>query len=57
MSEETVPISGVRTAVGRFGRAFKDVSAVKLGATVIKEAVKRTGNSLPGRGKCRGNDC
>ncbi|NJD77692.1 MAG: acetyl-CoA C-acetyltransferase [Candidatus Methanoperedens sp.] len=41
MSEEAVLVSGVRTAIGKFGRAFKDVSAVKLGATVIREAVKR----------------
>ncbi len=40
MPEEAVLVSGVRTAVGKFGRSFKDVSAVKLGATVIKEAVK-----------------
>ncbi len=56
MSEEAVLISGVRIAVGKFGRAFKEVSAVKLGATVIKEAVKRAGNSSPG-GECFGNNC
>ncbi len=43
MPEEAVLVSGVRTAVGKFGRAFRDVSAVKLGATVIKEAAKRAG--------------
>jgi len=43
MSEEAVLVSGVRTAVGKFGRAFKDVSAQRLGAMVIKEAVMRAG--------------
>ncbi|MBI2472740.1 MAG: acetyl-CoA C-acetyltransferase [Planctomycetes bacterium] len=41
--EEVVLISGVRTAVGKFGRAFKEVPAQQLGALVIKEAVKRAG--------------
>ena len=41
MPEEAVIVSGVRTAVGRFGRAFKDLPAVQLGAIVIKEALKR----------------
>ena len=41
--EEVVLISGVRTAVGKFGRAFKEVPAQQLGAIVIKEAVKRAG--------------
>ena len=34
--EEVVLISGVRTAVGKFGRAFKEVPAQQLGAVVIK---------------------
>ncbi|MFL0195553.1 acetyl-CoA C-acetyltransferase [Clostridium sp. WILCCON 0269] len=38
---EVVIVSAVRTAIGSFGGAFKDVPAVELGATVIKEAVKR----------------
>ena len=41
--EEVVLISGVRTAVGKFGRAFREVPAQQLGAMVIKEAVKRAG--------------
>ena len=41
MPEEVVLVSGVRTAVGKFGRAFRDVPAQKLGAKVIKEAVNR----------------
>jgi acetyl-CoA C-acetyltransferase len=43
MSEEVVLMSGVRTAVGKFGRAFREVPAQQLGAMVIKEAVKRAG--------------
>jgi acetyl-CoA C-acetyltransferase len=38
---EVVIVSAVRTALGSFGGGLKDVSAVDLGATVIKEAVKR----------------
>src|SRR3989304_2616023 len=43
MPEEVVLISGVRTAVGKFGHVFKEVPAQQLGAMVIKEAVKRAG--------------
>jgi acetyl-CoA C-acetyltransferase len=35
--------SAVRTAGGRFGGAFKKVSAVELGALVLQEAVQRAG--------------
>ncbi|MBP1934061.1 thiolase family protein [Ammoniphilus resinae] len=41
--ENIVIVSGVRTAVGTFGGAFKTVSASDLGAIVIKEAVNRAG--------------
>ena len=41
--KEVVIVSAVRTAVGKFGGTLKDVPAVELGATVIKEAVKRAG--------------
>jgi len=40
---EVVIASAVRTALGTFGGALKDVSAVDLGALVIKEAVNRAG--------------
>lgn len=40
---EVVIASAVRTPVGSFGGGLKDVSAVDLGALVIKEAVKRAG--------------
>ena len=43
MPEEVVLVSGVRTAVGKFGRAFRDISAQRLGAIVIREAVRRAG--------------
>ncbi|MBN1366950.1 MAG: acetyl-CoA C-acetyltransferase [Dehalococcoidales bacterium] len=40
---EAVIVSGVRTAIGNFGGALKDIPTVKLGATVIKDALKRAG--------------
>ncbi|WP_368489545.1 acetyl-CoA C-acetyltransferase [Clostridium sp. BJN0013] len=39
--KDVVIVSAVRTAIGSFGGTLKDVSAVDLGAIVIKEAVKR----------------
>ncbi len=45
MAEEVVIASGVRTAIGRFGRAFKDMPAPRLGAVVIRESLKRAGIS------------
>ena len=32
-----------RTPIGKYGRAFRNVEAVKLGSLVVAEAVKRTG--------------
>ena len=40
---EAVIVSGARTPVGRFGGAFKDVSAPDLGAVAIKAALERAG--------------
>lgn len=40
---EVVIVSGARTAIGVFGGSLKDVPVVKLGALVIKEAMKRAG--------------
>lgn len=40
---EVVIVSACRTALGSFGGSLKEVTAVKLGALVIKEAVKRAG--------------
>ncbi len=43
MSTEVVIVSAVRTAIGSFQGALKDVPATKLGAIVIEEAIKRAG--------------
>jgi acetyl-CoA C-acetyltransferase len=40
---KVVIVRGVRTAVGAFGGGLKDVSAVGLGALVIREALRRAG--------------
>lgn len=41
--KDVVIVSGARTPVGSFGGSLKDVSAIDLGAMVVKEAVKRAG--------------
>jgi len=41
--EPTVILSACRTPIGSFGGALKDVSAVDLGARVIREAICRAG--------------
>ena len=38
---EVVIVSGARTAIGTFGAALKDVSAIKLGAIAIREVLKK----------------
>jgi len=38
---EVVIVSGARTAIGTFGASLKDVSAIKLGAIVIREVLKK----------------
>ena len=44
MSSKTVYIvSAVRTPIGSFGGALKDLSATKLGAIAIKGAVEKAG--------------
>ncbi|MFH1775436.1 MAG: acetyl-CoA C-acetyltransferase [Chloroflexota bacterium] len=40
---EAVIVSGVRTAIGNYGGALKDIPAVRLGSLVIKEALRRAG--------------
>src|ERR1051325_3902631 len=40
---EVVVLSGVRTAIGDYGGALKDMPPSDLAATVVKEAVKRAG--------------
>jgi acetyl-CoA C-acetyltransferase len=39
---EVVMVAGVRTAIGDYGGALKDVAPTKLGALVVKEAVARS---------------
>ncbi|MBP3917170.1 acetyl-CoA C-acetyltransferase [Clostridium sp.] len=41
--EDVVIVSAVRTAIGSFGGTLQNISAAELGATVIKEAVRRAG--------------
>ncbi len=40
---EAVIVSATRTPVGRFGGALKDLSAPKVGAVAVREAVRRAG--------------
>jgi acetyl-CoA C-acetyltransferase len=46
--EKIYVLSAVRTPIGKFGGAFRDVSAVTLGATASVEAMRRAGVS-PGQ--------
>ena len=41
--KDVVIVSGCRTAVGSYGGSLKGVSAIDLGAIVVKEAVNRAG--------------
>ena len=41
--KDVVVVSGVRLPVGSFGGSLKTVSAIDMGAMVVKEAVKRAG--------------
>ena len=36
-------VSGVRTAIGDYGGALKDIAPSELGAQVIREAIRRAG--------------
>ncbi len=40
---EVVIAGACRTPIGKYGRAFRNVEAVKLGSLVVSEAVKRAG--------------
>ncbi len=40
---DVVIVSAVRTPIGSYGGALKDVSAVELGTVAVKEAMKRAG--------------
>src|ERR1700750_3144384 len=41
--QDAVIVSAVRTPVGRFLGALKDLTATELGALVVREAVRRAG--------------
>ncbi len=43
MSREIVVVSAVRTAIGTFGGALKDVAPTELGAQVVRESLQRAG--------------
>jgi acetyl-CoA C-acetyltransferase len=45
MKEEIVIVSAVRSPIGRFGGALRNISSGELGAIVIKEALHRAGIS------------
>ncbi|QET01408.1 acetyl-CoA C-acyltransferase family protein [Cupriavidus pauculus] len=45
MTREVVVVSGVRTAIGTFGGALKDVAPTDLGALVVRESLARAGVS------------
>src|ERR1700692_4953941 len=45
MQREIVIVSGVRTAIGTFGGALKDVTPTSLGALVVRESMTRAGIS------------
>lgn len=45
MTNEVVIVSAVRTAIGSFQGALKDVPATKLGAIVIEKALEKAGVS------------
>jgi acetyl-CoA C-acetyltransferase len=49
---EVVVLSGVRTAIGDYGGALKDLAPTELAATVIREAVKRSKLDAKDIGAC-----
>jgi acetyl-CoA C-acetyltransferase len=49
---EVVVVSGVRTAIGRYGGGLKDVPPTQLAATVVREAVSRAGVAPSDVGHC-----
>ena len=46
MKREVVVVSGVRTAIGKFGGSLKDTSPTELGALVVREVLARA--DVPG---------
>ena len=49
---EVVVLSGVRTAIGDYGGALKDLAPIELAAQVIREAVKRSKVDVKEVGAC-----
>jgi acetyl-CoA C-acetyltransferase len=43
LDERVAIVEPVRTAVGRFGGALRDISALDLGARVVRETIRRAG--------------
>ena len=52
MMQDVVIVSAVRTAVGKFQGALAEMSAVQLGALVVREAVRRAGVSASDVDEC-----
>src|ERR1019366_1640435 len=50
--KDVVIVSAVRTPVGKFLGALTDISAVKLGAIVVREAVRRAGVAVESIDDC-----
>lgn len=51
-NRDIVVLSGVRTAIGRYGGGFKDVPLGELAAAVVRESVKRSGLEPKDIGHC-----
>ena len=43
MERDVVIVSACRTAIGTFGGSMKDLTGTQIGATVMREAVRRAG--------------
>ena len=43
MEREVVVVSGVRTAIGKFGGSLKDVPTTELGTMVVRDVLARAG--------------
>ena len=54
--ESVVIVAAKRTAVGKFSGAFSNVSAVDLGATVIRSLLESTGRAGVNC-RCRAKPC
>lgn len=43
MQKEVVVVSGVRTAIGKFGGSLKDLAPTELGSLVVRDVLRRAG--------------